>query len=61
MKTNRGNLSTGAKTQKNKHLRPENKDNLDSRKNQEQGLKGDDITHNQKEKKSQKPFQDKGN
>jgi hypothetical protein len=30
--------------------RPENKDNLDSREGEEQLTKGDDITHNQKEK-----------
>jgi hypothetical protein len=29
--------------------RPENKDNLDSRKNEEQNFKGDDVTHNRKE------------
>ena len=27
---------------------PENKDNLDSRKNEEQDFKGDDVTHNEK-------------
>lgn len=32
--------------------RPENKDNLDSREGEEQQTKGDDVTHNQKEKKS---------
>ncbi len=32
----------------NKH-RPENKDNLDSRKNEEQEFKGDDTTHNKKD------------
>lgn len=31
--------------------RPENKDNLDSRKNEEQRFKGDDITHNEKDTK----------
>lgn len=31
--------------------RPENKDNLDSRKNEEQDFKGDDVTHNEKETK----------
>jgi len=34
----------------NKH-RPENKDNLDSREGEEQIVKGDDITHNTKERK----------
>ena len=38
------------KLNNNKH-RPENKDNMDSRKGEEQGLKGDDKTHNRKEKK----------
>jgi hypothetical protein len=37
----------------NKH-RPENKDDLDSREGEEQQFKGDDITHNRKETKSQK-------
>ncbi len=37
----------------NKH-RPENKDNLDSREGEEQLFKGDDITHNQKERKTEK-------
>lgn len=32
--------------------RPENKDNLDSRKNEEPDFKGDDTTHNTKDKKS---------
>jgi hypothetical protein len=32
--------------------RPEIRDNLDSRKNEEQDTKGDDVTSNRKEKKS---------
>jgi hypothetical protein len=32
--------------------RPENKDNLDSRTGEEQQFKGNDITHNRKDKKS---------
>ncbi|MBC7827979.1 MAG: hypothetical protein H7122_09550 [Chitinophagaceae bacterium] len=32
--------------------RPEIRDNLDSRENEEQLTKGDDITHNQKETKA---------
>lgn len=51
--------SANAKTQKDRHLRPENKDNLDSRKNEEQEFKADDITHNKKEVKNKKPSQDK--
>ena len=35
--------------------RPENKDNLDSREGEEQSTKGTDITHNKKERKSDKP------
>jgi len=34
----------------NKH-RPENKDDIDSREGEEQLLKGDDRTHNKKERK----------
>jgi hypothetical protein len=33
---------------------PENKDDIDSRKNEEQEFKGDDITHNKKEVKVRK-------
>jgi hypothetical protein len=51
--------STNAKAQKDKHIRPENKDNLDSRKNEEQDIKADDITHNKKETKNKKAFQHK--
>lgn len=32
-----------------KMQKPENKDNLDSRKNEEFDTKGDDVTHNTKE------------
>jgi hypothetical protein len=49
-----------AKTQKDRHIRPENKDNLDSRKNEEQDVKADDITHNKKETKNKKAYQNKG-
>jgi len=34
---------------------PENKDNLDSRKNEEQDFKGDDVTHNKKDVKHVRP------
>ena len=40
------------KTNNNNH-RPENKDNLDSRKNEEYDFKGNDITHNKKEQHSE--------
>jgi hypothetical protein len=59
MKKNQINPSTNVKTQKDRHLRPENKDNLDSRKNEEQEVKADDITHNKKENKNKKAFQNK--
>lgn len=38
----------------NNKRRPENKDDIDSRKGEEQLLKGDDRTHNTREKKSSK-------
>jgi hypothetical protein len=44
----KGNVQVG----NNKH-RPENKDNLDSRMNEEQQFKGDDTTHNRKEHQNQ--------
>ncbi len=50
---------SGVKAQKDRHMRPENKDNLDSRRNEEQDFKGDDITNNKKEVKSEKSFQTK--
>lgn len=37
----------------NKH-RPENKDDIDSREGEEQLMKGDDRTHNRKERKNLK-------
>jgi hypothetical protein len=36
-----------------KHQRPQNKDDMDSRENEEFDLKGDDITHNKKETKAE--------
>jgi hypothetical protein len=35
--------------------RPDVRDNLDSRKNEEQEFKGNDVTHNKKETESEKP------
>lgn len=35
--------------------RPEIRDNLDSRKNEEFDTKGDDVTHNKKQVRSRKP------
>ena len=37
----------------NNKPRPENKDNMDSRKNEEYDLKGNDMTHNKKENHSE--------
>ena len=37
----------------NNNNRPENKDNLDSRKNEEFDFKGNDVTHNKKETHSE--------
>ncbi len=54
MKNNRPqNTKANVKFETNKH-RPENKDNLDSREGEEQQFKGDDMTHNKKERKSDK-------
>jgi hypothetical protein len=61
MKKDKIDFPVGIKTQKDKHLKPENKDNLDSRKNEEQELKADDTTHNKKENKSKKTYQNKPN
>ncbi|MFZ1261094.1 MAG: hypothetical protein WAQ93_11475 [Chitinophagaceae bacterium] len=44
------NLKHNTQFNANKH-RPENKDNLDSREGEEQIIKGDNITHNTKERK----------
>jgi hypothetical protein len=46
------NTQPNPKTNNNNH-RPENKDNLDSRKNEEYDFKGNDITHNKKENHSE--------
>jgi hypothetical protein len=59
MKKNEAMPAPKAKVQKDRHLRPENKDNLDSRKNEEQDTKGDDVTHNKKDHRNTKPHQNK--
>lgn len=51
MKQNNNNINTQAQQNTNKHQRPENKDNLDSRANEEQDFIGNDVTHNKKETK----------
>lgn len=54
MKNNKQQTAAhNTKLNNNKH-RPENKDNMDSREGEEQLRKGDDTTHNRKEKKSLK-------
>lgn len=46
----KGVIRNSNSPQYNKHKKPaENKDNLDSRENEEYHLKGDDITHNRKD------------
>jgi hypothetical protein len=52
-KTTKQNANQGPKLNNNKQ-RAENKDNLDSREGEEQLSKGDDITHNKKDKQSQR-------
>ena len=48
-------MKTTQKTTAQQNLKkPENKDNLDSSKNEEFDIKGDDVTHNTKEHKSLK-------
>ena len=50
------NVNTKFETRKN---RPEVRDNLDSRKNEEFDFKGDDVTHNAKEHRNNKPKEHK--
>lgn len=54
MKTEKQNQKT--RTQKDKKIlnRPENKDNLDSRQREEQMTQGNKMTHNAKQRKSEK-------
>ncbi len=53
------NLNQNKETQKinprharSEGQRPDTRDDLDSRKNEEQDIKGDDITHNEKDTKA---------
>ena len=50
---NAHNARTNAHVSQSGGKRPENKDNLDSRANEEQDNKGNDVTHNEKEKHSE--------
>ncbi|GAA4755557.1 hypothetical protein [Flavisolibacter ginsenosidimutans] len=53
MKHSRDNSTGQNKTVPNTHRpQPQNKDDIDSRSNEEWDTKGDDVTHNRKEKQS---------
>ena len=54
MKNNNTGSQKNIQFNQNKH-RPEERDNLDSRKNEEQDFKGDDVTHNQKDVQNDRP------
>jgi hypothetical protein len=55
MKNSRDQSNKQSKQGVSRVPKPEIRDNLDSRKNEEQDLKGSDITHNKKETKNSKP------
>ncbi len=50
---NANNVRTNAHASQSGGHKPENKDDLDSRKNEEQDDKGNDVTHNEKDVKSE--------
>lgn len=53
MKQNNNNTASQAQhNYTNKHNRPQNKDDMDSRENEEQENKKDDVTHNKKDTKA---------
>ena len=52
MKHSRSNDTRQNKSEPGHRPQPQNKDDLDSRKNEEQDNKGDDVTHNRKEVRS---------
>lgn len=54
MKNQGAKPNSQAFNQTKKHVRPENKDDLDSRANEEQDFKGDDQTNNKKILQSEK-------
>jgi hypothetical protein len=54
MKNSRDQSNKQSKQGKSRVPKPEIRDNLDSRKNEEQDFKGSDITHNKKETKNSK-------
>lgn len=51
---NANNVRTNPKASQSGGKRPDTRDNLDSRKNEEQDFKGDDMTQNEKETKEKK-------
>ncbi len=53
MKGSRGQDNMQSKQMVSHKPRPEIRDNLDSRKNEEQDTKGNDVTHNEKETKKE--------
>lgn len=52
MKGSRSQNNMQNKSMAGHRPQPENKDDLDSRKNEEQDTKGNDVTHNKKEVRS---------
>ncbi len=54
MKTSRNQMNPQNKQGMSKKPQPEIRDNLDSRKNEEQDSKGDDATHNTKDTRNNK-------
>lgn len=54
MKASQNQADKAKKVNEQSNKRPQNKDDLDSRANEEQLSKGDDATHNKKEQKSEK-------
>ena len=50
---NANNVRTNAHASQSGGHKPENKDDLDSRQHEEQTITGEDITHNEKDKKSE--------
>ena len=53
MKHSRDNTTRQNKSMPNSHTpRPQNKDDIDSRSNEEWDIKGTDVTHNRKELKN---------
>ena len=53
MKNSRNQSNKQSKQGTSRIPKPEIRDNLDSRKNEEQDIKGTDTTHNKKEKRSE--------